>query len=205
LCFFPRPFVVHVDNGCEFILNIFYLSKDWEVCAQYHCDKHVVKMCIEYAQLLSTAHRVLDGEPYTDLTANGRKIKRWRLDKYDDEIYKACHVNHPSAVWARQSQANYVWLYQLWAELADEYTYRYRKTHECYRKLGGILCFPPKNIWVGTGMHDMTEPPPAMKQYPQCIVDGDSIASYRNYYREAKASFARWTHRPIPEWFDIVA
>ena len=36
-------------------------------------------MIIEYAQLMSTAHRVLDGEMYMDKTANGRNIKRWRL------------------------------------------------------------------------------------------------------------------------------
>ena len=43
-------------------MNIFYLSEDPVQCAKWHCDKHVTKMIIEYAQLLSTAHRVLDGE-----------------------------------------------------------------------------------------------------------------------------------------------
>ena len=43
-------------------MNIFYLHKDPDICAEYHCDKHVLKMIIEYAQLLSTAHRMLDGE-----------------------------------------------------------------------------------------------------------------------------------------------
>ena len=52
-------------------MNIFYLSDDPQICAEQHCDKHVVKMCIEYAQLLSTAHRVLDGEEYT-VIQNGR-------------------------------------------------------------------------------------------------------------------------------------
>jgi len=181
-------------------MNIFYLDGNFTTCAQLHCDKHVVKMCIEYAQLLSTAHRILDGKEYIDTTANGRKIKRWLLDEHEDEIYKACHVNHPSAIWARQSQANYVWLYCLWHDLCEEYTHRYGKVHECWRKLGGILASVPKNIHIGTGMHDMTEPPPAMKQYPQCIVPGDSIKSYHNYYREAKAHFAKWTNREIPEF-----
>ena len=46
-------------------MNIFYLHKDPEISAKMHCDKHVVKMIIEYAQLMSTAHRILDGDEYT--------------------------------------------------------------------------------------------------------------------------------------------
>ena len=54
-------------------MNIFYLDRHPKICAEYHCDKHTVKMIIEYAQLMSTAHRVLDGEEYYDKTSNGRK------------------------------------------------------------------------------------------------------------------------------------
>lgn len=153
-------------------------------------------MCVEYAQLLSTSHRVLDGEMYVDKTANGRSIKRWRLPAFEQEIYKACHVNHPSAVWCRESIANYTWLYALWRNTAEEYTYRYGKSHACWVKLGAILDAPPENIPKGC----FSEPPPAMKQFPQCIVQGDSVASYKNYYREAKASFAKWTNRQTPEF-----
>ena len=60
-------------------MNIFYLDPDPSTCAKMHLDKHVVKMIIEYAQLMSTAHRVLDGEQYTDKTANNRNIQRWRM------------------------------------------------------------------------------------------------------------------------------
>ena len=59
-------------------MNIFYLDRDAKLAAQYHCDKHVVKMIIEYAQLMSTAHRMLDGDEYID-ASSGRRIKRWRL------------------------------------------------------------------------------------------------------------------------------
>ena len=59
-------------------MNIFELDENPLVCASMHCDKHVVKMPIEYAQLLSTAHRVLDGEEYIGETKTGRKAKRYR-------------------------------------------------------------------------------------------------------------------------------
>jgi len=78
-------------------MNIFYLDRDPRKCAEMHLDKHCVKMIIEYAQLMSTAHRVLDGTEYYDKTANGRKIKRWRLpDEREARLMKASHMNHPS-------------------------------------------------------------------------------------------------------------
>jgi len=184
-------------------MNIFYLDNDPKECAKMHCDKHVVKMCVEYAQLLSTAHRILDGEEYEDKSKNGRKIKRWRLEEHDDDIYKACHVNHPSAVWARNNLGNYIWLFMLWDELCKEYKHRYGKKHLCNEKLGGILSLPPYNISPGgSGYREaFFAPPPAMKKYPQCIVKGDTIASYKNYYCEVKYSFAKWTKRDTPNWF----
>ena len=60
-------------------MNIFFLDYDAQRCAEYHCDKHVVKMIIEYAQLMSTAHRILDGKQYIE-NNKGRMIKRWKLN-----------------------------------------------------------------------------------------------------------------------------
>ena len=74
-------------------MNIFELHENPNVCAEMHCDKHIVKMPIEYAQLLSTAHRVLDGTEYIGETKTGRKAKRWRLDdERENHLYKASHV-----------------------------------------------------------------------------------------------------------------
>ena len=181
-------------------MNIFYLDESPKTCAMLHCDKHVVKMVIEYAQLLSTAHRILDGVEWHDTGKKGQRVKRWRLDHHDDVIYKACHVNHPSAIWARQCYANYNWLRELWHNLCGEYTYRYGRVHATEDKLKHILVIPPKNMKV----LPFTEPPPAMKQFPQCIVPGDSVQSYKNYYVEAKIDFAKWSHRKTPEFMKHV-
>ena len=95
-------------------MNIFYLSAYPDQCAEMHCDKHVCKMIIEYAQIMSTAHRVLDGEEYYGRTKNGRRIKRWKMNSnLEDILYKASHVNHPSNQWVRASWRNYQWLYVL--------------------------------------------------------------------------------------------
>ena len=83
-------------------MNLFWLDEDPFKSIEYHCDKHIVKMPTEYKQMLSTAHRVLDGEMYYDKTANGRKIKRWKLkDRKMNKnfILLVSHVNHPTNIW----------------------------------------------------------------------------------------------------------
>jgi hypothetical protein len=181
-------------------MNIFYLDKDAKTAAQYHCDKHVVKMIIEYAQLLSTAHRILDGTQYLDKTANGRNIKRWKLDDYREyNLYKASHVNHPSGVWVRDSLDHYQWLWNLAAELCQEYRYRYGGKTDKQHKTSLViqsLSFAPNNI-PRTGL--FSEPPQAMPA--DAKIPGDSVAAYRNYYKLYKSSFARWTNREIPSWY----
>ncbi len=175
-------------------MNIFYLDSDVKTCATYHNDKHVVKMILEYAQLLSTAHRMLDGKEYID-ASSGRRIKRWRLENESMEniLYKASHINHPSAIWVRQSNNNYNWLMCLLQDLLQEYTFRYGKIHATDR-LVYWLRKPPANIPVGY----FTQPTPAM---PDEYKVPDSIQSYRNYYIGAKKTMAKWKNRPVPEWW----
>ena len=176
-------------------MNIFYLDKDPKVCAQMHVDKHCIKMILEYAQLLSTAHRFLDGDAIVGLSPSGRKRTTYVLNSALDSIlYSATHINHPSAVWVRQSDANYAWLYRLFGALMDEYTHRYGKIHSCER-LSQALSYRPKNIPVGP----FTEPTPAMPD--EVKIPGDSIASYRNYYINNKNHLANWKKRNIPSWF----
>jgi hypothetical protein len=177
-------------------MNIFYLNPDPKVCAEMHLDKHVVKMIIEYAQLMSTTHRVLDGDKYIDKTSNNRNIQRWRMKNEIIEygLMKASHVNHPSNIWVRASKQNYMWLYQMWTHLLTEYTYRYSKNHAC-EKYAKHLCVPPENI----ADIPFTEPTPAMPDAYK--VPGDSISSYRMYYIQDKARFANWKKRSVPQWF----
>ena len=179
-------------------MNIFGLSESPVTAAQMMVDCHVVKMILETAQLLSTAHRVLDGELYIDKTSNGRNIKRWRLSDSDMEsaLYKATHVNHPCAIWCRQSHNNYQWLFEHFEALCDEYTYRYGKVHKIQREgLLEELYTPPTHIPKGVGF---TEPTPAM---PEQFIVPSSISSYKNYYIGAKQHLANWKKREIPNWY----
>jgi hypothetical protein len=184
-------------------MNIFYLDNNTRKCAEMHNDKHCIKMILEYAQLLSTAHRVIDGTISVGLSKTGRKQTRYVLpDDREHTLYSATHINHPSAIWCRQSTSNYMWLYNLLVDLCKEYTYRYGKVHkvESSGMLGkeGLYYFPAK-IAIGP----FTGPTPAMPD--DCKVPGDSLESYRNYYRMNKQHLASWkgkiNSREEPEWF----
>jgi len=182
-------------------MNIFYLDKDVRKCAEMHNDKHCVKMILEYAQLLSTAHRILDGVITAGVSASGRKKTVYRLmDSRDDVLYSATHINHPSAVWVRKSAQNYMWLAELLEVLCGEYTYRYGKIHKIERDglMQTLKNTFPNNIPDGP----FTEPTPAMPD--DVKVAGDSIASYRNYYINNKTHLAVWKNRPVPYWYEMM-
>lgn len=180
-------------------MNIFYLDKDPKLAAQYHCDKHVVKMILESAQLLSTAHRVLDGIQGTYISPGNRKIKCWTLrDCREEVLYKAAHYNHPCAVWVRLGRDNYYWLESLFTYLCYEYKQRFEKIHSSATKLADMLSLEPDNIPIC----DFFDPPQAMDQYPQCKVPGDTVQAYRNYYKEIKSEIAEWRYSPKPYWYN---
>ena len=184
-------------------MNIFYLDKHVSRCAEMHNDKHTIKIILEYAQLLSTAHRVIDGVITQGTSPSGRKRTTYKLaDHRESMLYSATHINHPSAIWVRQSLSNYMWLSHLLVELCHEYTYRYGKVHKC-ESIGLVKCLlnnVPENIPNGP----FTEPTPAMPD--DVKVSGDSIASYRNYYIQNKTHLASWkgkvNSRPVPEWYE---
>ena len=163
-------------------MNIFYLDKDPVIAATMMCDKHVVKMPLESAQMLCTNHRILDGVDFL----------------CGKPLYKIAHKNHPSTIWARQSTENYSWLYRHFIALCDEYTIRYGKKHLCDTKYSLALSHLPKSLPYG----EFTEPPPCMPDY--CKVDGDAVSSYRQYYIKEKHTFATWKEPSVaPKWFDI--
>ena len=126
-------------------MNIFRLHDDPYIAAQMHCDKHVVKMILETAQMLSTAYRVLSSEKLAD----------------DVGMYKMAHKNHPSCVWIRNDVWNYYWAVSLLSALCEEYTYRYDKHHASER----LLHYFQKHVPYGIEMkaQDMT--------FPQCMPD----------------------------------
>jgi hypothetical protein len=153
-------------------MNIFFLDFDTKKCAQYHCDKHVVKMILETAQLLCGTHWIIGNEA----------------------PYKLSHKNHPCSIWVRESLSNYLYLCDLGLELCKEYTYRYGKRHKSQDVIEWCLINKPNIHDV-----DFTSPPLAMGD--EFKIGNDVIESYRNYYREGKKLIVSWKNRVIPSWF----
>ena len=152
-------------------MNLFYLSRDPVEAARLQCDKHVVKMILETAQMLSTAHLELDGQQVA---------------------YKATHKNHPSTVWVRGSLQHYAWAVCHLAALGDEYTRRYGKVHKTITEHLTALKRPPRaltaNFW--------RDPPQCM--YDECKRD-DTVLAYQVYYN-AKADEWAAAGKPM-KWF----
>lgn len=178
-------------------MNIFVLDNDAETAASYMCDKHVVKMIVETAQMLSTAHRYLDGAEYIDKTTTGRKIKRYLhpVPNMEHSLCKAVMINHPCTKWTMETDSNYYWLLRHGFELLRQYSLRYgNKEHSMDDLYFDFLISPPKNIRTGS----RTAFAQAM---PDQYKSADAVEAYRNYYIGEKARFAQWKNKNIPAWY----
>jgi len=185
-------------------MNIFYLNDDPVISAEMHCDKHVVKMVIEYAQLLSTAHRIIDGIEYQGKTKLGRNIRRWKMeDSLKEEVlYKASHINHPSAKWVRENAIQYQFMYDMFVALCDEYKFRYGREHLTDTKLRGLLNEVPDNMELGSWSVPPQCMPDDVKVEPisHPLTSDNVITAYHKYYAVYKKDFAKWTDRPVPQF-----
>ena len=183
-------------------MNIFILNENPIRAAQEQCDKHVVKMIVESAQMLSTAHRMLDGYVEKRASKSGKRMVNYWVhpnSNMEETLYKAVHHGHPCTVWTMESLANYAWHYEHFCALSIEYEYRYKKKHATFEKLEEILSIPPKNIPQNVGQTPFKL---AMQHEPQCMHEEDPVRSYQEYYYTKRDRFdMKWTERPVPDWF----
>lgn len=187
-------------------MNIFILDKDPIVAAQLQCDKHVVKMIVESAQMLSTAHRMLDGEETKRPSKSGKRMVKYWVhpnSNLENTLYKAVHMHHPCTVWTMESKSNYKWHYVHFRALCIEYRFRYGKTHSTETLLTDVLRNAPQNI---SYEKELTPFALAMQHEPQCIHKDDPVRSYQEYYQTKQDRFKMvWTRRQTPEWFNVAA
>lgn len=185
-------------------MNIFVLDENPVLAAQQQCDKHVVKMIVESAQMLSTAHRMLDGVVERRPSKSGKTtVNYYKLeDEREDILYKAVHFNHPCSIWTRECCVNYNWHYLHFKALCVEYEHRYGKEHSTYTKLGEQLKEKPHMI---PHLDHMTPFRLAMQSNPECIALGDPVEAYRAFYQTKQKRFKmEWTNRQRPEWFHAI-
>jgi hypothetical protein len=152
-------------------MNIFYLDPDPVRAAKFHNDRHVVKMILESAQMLSTACR-----------ENGVEAG-----------YEPCFQHNPCTKWAAERLGNWLWLRELALKLNEEYKYRF-DSDEDHKSATVIQRLPEPSLPGGR-----TQPAKAMPDY--CKRGLDPVLAYRKYYREEKDHLAEWTGRPVPKWY----
>lgn len=135
-------FTQFANHGFIF-MNMFITNTDHKLNVQSYCDVHLRKMIVEQAQMLSTAHRILDGVKGNiyrkDKSGNYKTVaydfvlRHLGEDGNELVLYKHTHQNHPNALWIRKSVMNYQYAYQLFVAMLDEYVYRFDKVHKSNR------------------------------------------------------------------------
>ena len=195
-------------------MNLFRLHNNPMIAAEMHCDKHIPKMILETAQMLSTAWRMTD-EAVDKSKAKSGVLSQSACEIYDgapekdtayaDEqgMYKIAYKNHPSTVWVRQKSKNYNWTLFLFKSLCKEYTKRYGKHHASGGLESAFEKYP-----LGVRVSDLTK---RRMAFPQCMPDeykvqGNPVKAYRNYYKGEKAYFDKWDRgRAAPKWWPHAA
>lgn len=153
-------------------MNIFVLDLDAKKAAEQYCDKHVIKQVLETAQLLCSVYHLQEIQA----------------------PYKLTHKNHPCAIWARATSANFDWLLLHAKTLCEEYTARYGKRHKTEEVIQ----------WCEANKHRLRFPETELSPFSLAMpdefkVEGDPVESYRNYYREGKNHLHQWK-RNRPTW-----
>ena len=185
-------------------MNLFYLDEDLDRCAEYHVDKHIVKMPLEAAQILSTAlwvdqhlgfiPRALDKSERDYINTIKKEIQHLPQEARPISPYLPMMYNHPCTSWARSSLDNYEWTFCYANALGDEYTYRYGKVHKSVEVINR-LPLPQRMERLGFTTFGLAMPD-ELKDYE------NPIQSYRDYYHLDKATFASWKYREKPSWWN---
>lgn len=182
-------------------MNLFYLDEGLDKCAEYHVDKHVNKMILEAGQILCTnmwidknigcAPRKLTKDENALITQYRKDVKAGMERHFP---YMPTMQNHPSTVWARTSIENHYWTHCYAHALAEEYRYRYGKSHKSFWEVINKLPEPQHMPDAGFTTFGLAMPE-ELKDYD------NPIQSYRDYYHLDKATFASWKFRARPDWW----
>lgn len=154
-------------------MNIFVVHKCPFVAARLMCDKHVVKMILESAQLLSTAHHI---------------------NQSDIVAYRPTHVKHKCTLWASSTSENYNWLFAHMIGLMNEYTYRYHKVHSCL--------YLVQDLYINPCKQGILEPFALAMPAEHKIYDNE-VECYRSYYKSKPDFIFDYTNRELPDWLKV--
>ena len=184
-------------------MNLFFLSHRLEVSPTLLCDKHIVKMILETAQLLWCAWHC----QYPNLDQYPHPIK----------VYRKTHTNHPTSIWVRACEAHYQYAIYYGMLACLEYTKRYHKVHACQKHFEYLnhLGFPgndsnesqkEKTILATKDIPHGLQYIPLCMPHEHIVYDEQKqplgIASYQKYYISKQHAFKMtWTKTKTPSFF----
>lgn len=197
-------------------MNLFVLSNNPKRAAEYHLDKHVIKMLLEACQLLYTAHwifvvpQILSQRSAVDISKFQKTLKipdslksaPHSKTRSDESGFRPVHPHHPCARWVRETSGNYLWAAELACALADEYEYRWpgKGAHSCRAHAEWLRA----NLPTGIPRQPRTEFVQAMEDR---FKDPDPITAYRRYYLISKGKergMLNYTRRGPPQFLEFV-
>lgn len=154
-------------------MNIFFLDKNHKKCAQYHVDRHCVKIITEANQCMASAY------------PKGVAPYKW------------AYHNHPMTVWVRKSLSNFIWTLDYTFALCSEYSFRYNNR---VHKGEGVANWY-KNNYPSIPDIGFTEPPRCFGKLKETIKETNCVyEDYRQYYIKGKSHLFSWKNRDQPKW-----
>jgi len=167
------------------MVNFFYLDINPKLCARYYCNKHIIKIPIEIAQILSKVHYELKSNIVYDKIYKNSSVVKNTIGPY---------------IWIKESLDNYIWACHLGLELINEYKFRYNK--ETFKTqiiietlLNNLPNLPKigKTKFISTNQFDMFQ-----------FISNDPVICARYNYCEMKCANDIWTNRKEPHWFENI-
>lgn len=155
-------------------MNIFVLDLDPERAARYHCDKHVGKMAVEAAQMLSSAWHIHVGRAPSG--------------------YALGYVHHPCSRWAARRRANYFWLHRLATALTEQHELRFGREPSATVDALDALRQPPETL------RGAFRPSAFYPAVSDDLRDLPPVEAYRLFYARDKRRFAHW-RLGAPHWW----
>lgn len=216
-------------------MNIFYLERDPKIAAEFHCDKHVVKMIVESAQMLSSAHWMTDFFKY-NLSFEDFKTQHAAFVEYSKRDKEKFNIDIELSDKKYRSNFDAIKIYGLENKIDLPLRYHcYRFTHVKhpsaiwayeskvqYKWLSDLalnLCYEYTKRYkrihstqklletLSSNVPDI--PLETFRDPPLCMPEeyyhDDHVLAYRMFYKGKKSKFAKWKYTKQPYWWDIIS
>ena len=174
-------------------MNIFAVHQDPVQAAKILPDKHVTKMILESAQMLSLVYSPHYWDIGTVLKVDGTPFK----------TAKGAFKKHPCTIWAAEKVENCAWLLQHAAGLCHEFVARYGKQHGLTKSIWDAKRLFHREVGLAITCYQMVESfaraMPDQWKHDQTI---DDITAYQLYVNSKPWVYYNYLRLPErrPDW-----